>query len=230
MEFNEINQLLLRDSLSLEMGIRRLPSGVLHVASRSDLAGSTGQMVDWWFGFLGTLEHYKWWHPQDHKGMQWDSKWSRGSYIGATCVVDESLAGSKDVYRLHIKFHSPEDIFPAAELKRAKAEGNASAFVCATIGFGDTPQMDAKGNMIGGRFIHAAYDTPSGCFLRNRFWLGAGIEAPPNVIEENTPNQLGINLMTHANMEYTNLARFLPSLYHGEHYSGPADLANAWYN
>jgi DAPG hydrolase PhiG domain len=126
---------------------------------------------------LGTLEHYKWWHPQDHKGLQWDSKWSR-SYIGATCVVDESLAGSADVYRLHIKFHAPQDIFPAADLKTARAEGNASAFVCATIGFGDKPQVDAKGNMIGGRFIHAAYDTPSGCFLRNRFWLGAGIEAP----------------------------------------------------
>ena len=192
MEFSEINQLLSRNSLPLKMGIRRLPSGVLHVASRSDLPGCNGHMVDWWFGFLGTLEHYKWWHPQDHKGLQWDSKWSCGSYIGATCVVDESLAGSADVYRLHIKFHAPEDIFPAAELKRAHSEGNASAFVCATIGFGDKPQMDAKGNMIGGRFIHAAYDTPPGCFLRNRFWLGAGIEAPPNVIEENKTTRIGI--------------------------------------
>jgi hypothetical protein len=119
---------------------------------------------------------------------------------------------------------------PAAKLKRAYAESNVSAFVCATIGFDDKPQMDAKGNMIDGRFIHAAYDTPCGCFLRNRFWLGAGIEAPPKVIEENTPDQLGINLMAHANMEYTNLSRFLPSLYYGENYSGPASLANASYN
>lgn len=47
----------------------------------------------------------------------------------------------------------------------------------------------------------------------------AGIEAPLKVIGENTPNQLGINLMIHANMEYTNLSKFLPSLYYGENYS-----------
>jgi hypothetical protein len=47
----------------------------------------------------------------------------------------------------------------------------------------------------------------------------AGIEAPLKVIGENTPNQLGINLMIHANMEYTNLSKFLPSLCYGENYS-----------
>jgi hypothetical protein len=228
MEFREINQLLSRKPLPLEMGIRRLPSGVLSVASRSDMVGCKGRMLDWWFGFMDSPEHYKWWHPQDHKGMRWDGKWSRGSYIGATCTVDESLSGSEQVYRLHIKFHAPEDIFPAAELKRAYDENNVSAFVCATIGLGDEPHMDAKGNMIGGRVIHAAYDTPSGCFLRNRFWLGAGIDAPPEVIERNTPDQLGINLMSHANIEYTILARFLPSLYAGDDHPGPANPVSAW--
>lgn len=228
MEFADINRLLSRDALPLEMGIQRLPSGILHVAARSDMRGCKGEMLDWWFGFLGTFEHYSWWHPQDHKGLQWDDKWSRGSYIGATCVVDESLAGSDEVYRLHIKFHAPEDIFDAAELKHAYANGGVAALICATIGFGDNPAMDDKGNMIGARFIHAAYDTPSGCALRNRFWLGAGVQAPPEVIAEHAPDQLGINLMQHANTEYTILSRFLPSLYYGEKSMSVADLTLAW--
>lgn len=228
MEFDQRNQLFSPNALPLEMGIHRLPSGVLHVAARSDMRNCKGQMLNWWFGFLGTLEHYKWWHPGDHKGLQWDEKWKRGSYIGATCVVDESLAGSDEVHRLHIKFHAPEDIFPPKELERAYANGGVSALVCATIGFGDNPQMDANGNMIGGRFIHAAYDTPSGCALRNRFWLGAGVEAPPEVIETIAPDQLGISLMEHANTEYTILSRFLPSLYCAENYKNSDDLNIAW--
>ena len=210
------------------MGIKRLASGQLHVAARSDMRGCKGAMVDWWFGFLENLEQYKWWHPGDHKGLRWDDKWKPGSYVGATCTVDESLAGGEEVHRLHLKFQAPSDIFPRHELEAAMRDGEASAFVCGTIGFGDNPSQDADGNLIGGRFIHAVYDTPSGCAMRNRFWLGAGVDALPAVIEEATPDQLGLNLMQHANTEYTILSRFLPNLYHGANYAGPSDLSIAW--
>ena len=217
MEFSEIGGLLSRRPLALEMGIARLPSGMLHVASRSHMRACKGQMLDWWFQFLETAEHYRWWHPRDHKGMRWDGKRVPGTYIGETCVVDESLSAGGEVHRLHIKFQDPADLFPAASLKEAYRADQVSALICATIGFGDNPARDAAGNMIGGRLIHAAYDTPSGCLLRSRFWLGWGVEAPSEVVKQATPDQLGLDLMQHANAEYTNLSYFLPSLYYGDH-------------
>ncbi len=216
MDFSEINALLSPKPLALEMGIKRLPSGMLHVAAQSDMRACKGEMLNWWFGFLETAEHYKWWHPRDHKGLRWDGKRAPGKYVGATCTVDESLSGSGEVYRLHIKFQEPAEVFSAARLEDAYRAGQVSALVCATIGFGDDPALDAAGNMVGGRLIHAAYDTPSGCALRSRFWLGWGVEAPPDVVEQATPDQLGLNLMQHAQAEYTILSRFLPSLYYGE--------------
>jgi hypothetical protein len=228
MEFNEINKLLSPKALSLEMGVQRLPSGILHVASRSEMTGCKGKMLDFWFGFLENMDHYRWWHPGDHKGLQWDDKWSRGNYIGATCTVDETLSGSDTCYRLHIKFHAPEDIFDARELEAAYASGQVSGLVCATIGLGDDPVMNDKGEMIGGRFIHAAYDTPTGCALRNRFWLGWGVDAPAEALGEMIPDQMGVDLMQHANEEYTRLSKFLPSLYHGERFESEADLGISW--
>ena len=215
MEFSEIGGLLSSQPLPLEMGVQRLPSGVLHVAARTDMRGCKGQMLDWWFGFLETADQYRWWHPLDHKGLQWDSKFARGRYIGATCMVDESLMGG-EVYRLHIKFEDPADFFPGVEFAAADGAGHVSGLICATIGFGDNPARDPEGNIIGGRLIHAAYNTPLGCVLRSRFWLGWGIEAPAEVVRQATPDQLGLNLMQHANAEYDILSRFLPSLYYGE--------------
>ena len=216
MDYSEMDALLSPKPLALEMGIQRLPSGALHVAARSDMRGCKGEMLDWWFRFLETAEHYKWWHPQDHKGLQWDSERVAGTYIGSTCIVDESLSGSEEVYRLHIRFQDPAHVFAGAKLEEAYGARQVSGLICATIGFGNDPARDPEGNMIGGRLIHAAYDTPSGCALRSRFWLGWGVEAPPDVVKQATPDQLGLNLMQHANAEYTILSRFLPSLYYGD--------------
>ncbi len=216
MDFSEIDALLSTKPLTLEMGIKRLPTGALHVASRSDMRACKGHMLDWWFGFLETAEHYRWWHPQDHKGLSWDDGRVPGKYIGSTCIVDESLSKGGQVYRLHIRFDDPGDVFPEAKLKDAYLKGEVSALICATIGFGDQPALDSAGRMVGGRLIHAAYDTPTGCALRSRFWLGWGLEAPPSVVEQAIPDQMGLDLMQHASAEYTILSRFLPSLYYGD--------------
>lgn len=228
MEFSEIGALLSREPLPLEMGIRRLPSGQLAVASRSEMLGCTGAMLDWWFGWFHNTEHYTWWHPLDHKRLEWDEKWQPGSYIGATCVVDESLdMGRGPVARLHIKFHDPADIFEKDALARALDSGEVSAIIAATFAIGEVPSFDQNGDPIGGRFIHLAYDTQRGCALRNRFWLGDRIPASPEEISSQIPDQLGINLMQHANVEYSYLARVLPNLYNGEHPSVAA-MAVGW--
>ncbi len=229
MEFSEIDALLCRKPLPLEMGISRLPSGQVAVASRADMRGVKGEMVDWWFGWFNTTEHYTWWHPIDHKYLKWDDRWSRGSYIGATCTVDETLdmGAGGPCYRLQIKFHDPADIFDRDRLANAYASGEVSAIVCATIGFGDQPDLDEHGDPIGGRFIHTVYDTVGGCVMRSRFWLGDRVPAGPEVLAQQVPDQLGIDLMQHANVEYTYLARVLPNLYHGEHPSLEA-MAAAW--
>ena len=69
-----------------------------------------------------------------------------------------------------------------------------------------------------GQMIHLTRDTPFGCVLRSRFYLGLSSERP----EQDVPDALGLNLLRHCYTEFTFLSRFLPSLYYGEHANGEA--------
>lgn len=90
MDFSAAARLLDPAPLHLEMGIERLPSGVLHVAAHTDMHGCAGRMFDWWFRWFHTTQHYTWWHPVDHVASAWQG-WAPGRYVGATNVGDEPL-------------------------------------------------------------------------------------------------------------------------------------------
>ena len=65
--------------------------------------------------------------------------------------------------------------------------------------------------MVGGK-----RDTDWGMVLRTRFWLGAGVEAPPEVLTEMIPESLGLQLMQHAYTEFRYLGEVVPPLYRAE--------------
>ena len=179
-------------------------------------------MIDWWFGWHGAeTARYKLWHPQAHLYTQWRYERTevaglsdRQKYIGNTSYVDEYVGPA--IQRLAIRFCAPsefgldEDAFAAAGISTA---------ICARVGFSDKP-VDS------GYLVHLIRETPTGCEMRSRFWLG---EAHVRVLPDSNPidrllqtryvrglilpKRLGSHLLVHCAEEMNHLASFLPALY-----------------
>jgi len=211
-ELENVGVLLDPMPLHLETGVMRLPSGPLLVATRVEMPHCTGRMLDWWFKFFSSSEHFRIWNPIDHREFgYWDEHWRRGeSYIGATTSSTQSLMRANPA-PVVIKFHDPAQLFSADRLKQAVDRDEVSAVVCAHIGNGLDPPRDADGNPLGGRLIHVARDNQFGCVVRSRYYLGAGLPA-----EQAPPDQVGLRFLWHSVTEYSYLARALPSIYWAE--------------
>ena len=214
MEVEQVDLLLDREPMPLEMGIERLPSAALHVASRTDMHGCKGRMIDWWFGWLETNQHYLWWHPTDHVSSAWRD-WAPGRYVGATHVVEESLGGGP-VLGLNVQFRDPTEFFSADALERAFKSGDVSAVVSGRIGTELDSPRDEQGRVLGGRLFHVAGDTDFGCVLRSHFYLGVDLPPTREEREKLIPDEVGLGLLKHSYNEFSMLSRFLPSLYHAE--------------
>jgi hypothetical protein len=209
-------RLLDPDPVDLEMGVQRQASGQLHVAARTDMPGCKGHMFEWWFRFAPDTRQYAWWHPLEHVSSEWVET-SPQTHWGSTHIVKERLGTASDeVHDLQIHFVDPRELFGAAVVDEALANGDVSAVVAAQIGQGDEPLRDARGRPNNGRMAHIARDTPEGMVLRSRFWLGGGSDAPPEVLHEVIPHAMGLGLMQHAHTEFKYLARILPPLYAAE--------------
>jgi DAPG hydrolase PhiG domain len=207
-EFHAAHELLDQEPLSLEMGVQRQPSGVLHVAARTDMPRCSGPMFEWWFRFAPDTEQYSWWHPLDHISSEWRETSAR-THVGSTHVVRERLNGG-EIHDLLIHFVDEGEFFGGDHARRARERGDISGVVCAYIGIGHDAEHDERGRPKGGRMAHIARDTPTGMVLRSRFWLGEGL---PEASARSIPDGLGIDLMQHAHTEFKYLAAFLPSLY-----------------
>jgi hypothetical protein len=206
MELSEADRLLDPSPMMVETGVERLDSGALRVAARTDMDACSGAMFEWWFQSAPDTERYHWWHPNDHVSSEW-REWSPGRHVGSTHVVKERLNGG-EVHDLHINFIEPSEIFDPGSYERAVARGDVSVAICAAIGIGEEPRRDENGRPLDGRMVHLGRDNAFGLVIRSSFWLGGGGEGPPD--------QLGINLMQHANTEWKYLARFLPALHAAE--------------
>ena len=216
MEFSEADRLLDPRPMPFEMGVERLPSGVLHVAVRTVLPGCTGAMFTWWFGFGCDSQQYAWWHPGDHVSSRWDN-WEPGRNVGSEHVVEERLGG-EEVHGLRIQFGDPAEFYSEAALSAARAGGHVSSLVNARIGAELEPPRDGEGRVLGGRLLHVGRDTQHGMVLRSHFFLGqdlAGAKAPEELAQL-LPDQVGLGLLEHSNTEWMHLASFLPALYVAE--------------
>lgn len=224
MDLNEADRLLDPAPIAIETGVERLPSGALRVAARTDMPGCSGEMLEWWFQSAPDTGRYAWWHPRDHVSSEW-REWSPGGHIGSTHVVQERLNGG-EVQEALINFIDPEEIFDAHAWARARETGDASVAICATLGTGPEPRRDEQGRPADGRMVHLGRDNGFGLVLRSCFWLGTGLDAPPEALREALPEQLGLALMVHSHAEFKYLARILPALYAAE--AEPQTAAIPW--
>jgi hypothetical protein len=98
---------------------------------------------------------------------------------GATCIVDESLDMARgEVARLHIKVHDPADIFDADQLRAAYDSGTVRRSCRPRWPSAGAPRRRER--RPDRRALHPRrHDTPAGCVLRSRFWLGDRVPAPP---------------------------------------------------
>ena len=124
-----------------------------------------------------------------------------------------------DVHRLAIAFHPPADFGLDEHLFKAARVGTA---ICARVGFSDWP-LDT------GYLVHLMRETPEGCEMRSRFWIGhAHVRGLPDdnpidrglatlfVRRRMLPKRLGLSLLIHCAEEMHHLASFLPELYSQE--------------
>ena len=86
MELTEVDRLLDPAPLPLEMGVKRLDSGALFVAARTDMYGCKGRMFEWWFRFAPDTRQYFWWHPIDHVSSEWVET-SPTTHVGSSHIV-----------------------------------------------------------------------------------------------------------------------------------------------
>ncbi len=223
--FSRREELLHSETSDLETGYARLPDGMLYLAVRHELPGVSCEMINWWFAWHGTDERYQLWHPKDHKRACWkepgpdDDPNEPYAFVGHTSLVEESLNGGP-VLPLVIRFRNPEDFFPPGAWRRfteSRSSASRPFAVCARSG-PKNPPIEA------GHLVHLITDTPEGCVMRSRFWMGdmkaEGLRAPlgwltnlPLVRTRMFPDDLGRNLLVHCAREMGHFPAFLPSLY-----------------
>ncbi len=79
-----------------------------------------------------------------------------------------------------------------------------------------------------GCLLHFVQDTPDGCVMRSRFWLGdvEGIDQPvtPALRREMAPDKLAVGLLKHCCKEMSLLGSFLPVVH--ELYNRPKEAGN----
>ncbi len=207
MRLEQANDLLKPGYLPLETGYQRLEDGTLLVAALTMMPGCKGYMVDWWFGYVETSEHYKLWHPEDHIWTEWNENREPGHYVGAAHYVHELIGGQ--LQKLRIQFRDPAELLDTSRFEEAGVTG----VICARTGFLDAP-------IWGGHVIHFCRDTTDGCEMRSRFWLGD--MDPPDLAPtreariELFPDEAAQALLKHCIEEMRTLATFLPDLYERE--------------
>ena len=217
MNTTDIDRLLHPDPLPLEMGFERLPSGVLHVACRTDLHRCKGDMLEWWFKFRPDTQHYVWWHPVDHISSQWLEA-QTGTHIGSIHKVEERFSGTP-AKQLLIQLREPAEFFSPAALKQARSSGAVHGLVCGRGGESWQAQRNPAGQVMGSRLFHICRDTEWGGVLRSHFFLGWDLPAigkSPEQIAQMIPDATAPALLAHCYNEFTFLSRFLPSLFIAE--------------
>lgn len=211
MRFENVGDLLRPGYLAMESGVESFDDGFRTVSALTRMPGCKAKMVHWWFGWLGGTDQYKLWHPADHLFSDWEGR-ENGNYIGASHLVHEYLAGSDGpVFKLKIQFQEPATFLGNAGF--GQFDGVA---VSAKIGALEQPM-----NL--GRMVHFVRNTPFGCEMRTRFFLGF-VEtrdgAPPlsaaeagALRQELVTEDLARRLHQHATEEMGYLAELLPVLY-----------------
>lgn len=209
-------------SFAIENGYAMLAGGAMHLALRTDMPGTSPEMVDWWFSWHSEEpERYKLWHPQAHVHAVWCSKHppnagalrGRERYVGRTSCVDEYLGSTLGSYA--IRFIPPRELgFDEAKL----ADARQATCVCARVGFANLPFEI-------GYLAHHVSRVAGGSVMHSRFWVGGKYAGPRRggplgsallwgVKRVMKPRQADAEaLLVHCAQEMPHLASFLPRIH-----------------
>ena len=221
MRFSECAPLISRKPLALETGVERLSSGGMHVAIRMILEGCTARMLEWWFGCECDSYMYKMWHPGAHKYSAWgeyEPYHKKGNVIGSTHIIKEAVGAGGPVMNGRLKYMNPADVFGADKLAEAKARGDADVALYGWGAFGDNPALNEKGWPNEAQYIGVGRDTPYGLVLRNHYWMGDTLGAPPEILKQQITEEAALNLMLHDSNEFHILGKVIPQYYRTENW------------
>ncbi len=216
---SELDRLLDPASLPAERGWCWLPDGVGYVASRVEMPGVTGEMIDWWFDWHpDDPDRYRLWHPGHQDiAIERPTEAQAKPHWGTTHHPVEDVGIG--MTHVRIEFLCPEDLgFSGAALERPGVAAIVGGFA------GDDGKRSRHTLM-----VHVWLEAPGGgTVLRSRFWIGSKLRpyfpAPLAVPAAWLINRRAFRRMliprgapaalaAHCVEEYTNLAGFLPDLY-----------------
>jgi len=206
--FLEISKMLDDGYLPMENGYTRFKDGSGYVAVNIQFPKATGEMLDWWFDWVGyDTMRYKIWYPGMHAMALYENQEEPETFSILKYVLDnpkgktqhtiEAMMKGKDLKDLQITFVNPEQF----GLDNSKLGDNQWA-MCANV---------KSGKHTVSQMVHFIRETENGVEMRSRFWVGNELPwiARKVAISEEQLYELAHHCLT----EYTQLASFLPEVY-----------------
>ena len=200
-----------------------LENGTLYSASLTKSPNCTPEMFEWWLWWHAVEpERYLLWHPYSHVSANYTNREAlttpglphKERYIGNTSLITEYLNEVKS--NVAIDFVNPSEMgLDEARLEEANIKTSFSGYV-----------YFAKPRIKIGTMLHLVKEVEGGCELISRYYLGdhMGIKVSeheidfPHFLKKGLLNKSGglqaaYAQVMHDQIEYTNLASFLPDLY-----------------
>lgn len=191
-----------------ETGWCRLSNGAYAVAVHTPMPGVLAHFWDWWFAWHGSASaRYKLWAPSAHMAAAWkDGEGERKgqkSYIGRISLIKEMIGST--YLEGAIRFVDPTSLgFPP---------DHDGTVICGRAGEVGAPIEHTW-------LIHHIRNTPDGCEMRSRFYLGhnptlttTGAPLPPPSPDQLHKGPIPAELLVHCATEMHHLAGFLPALH-----------------
>lgn len=185
--------------------------GLGFLANTTFMPEVTSDMLDWWFGWhcVENDLRYKIWDKEDHFWARADKPeyvldpnvpWREKTW-GVSHKIKENAGLGVEEIEMH--FVRPRDL----GFDESKIGGD-----------GCTSMVCAHAAAI---VAHKWIETPEGCWLKSRFWMGYGLDGNGNVVRKfppgaRMPEFVPKMIYGHNIKEFTNLAAFLPQIYEEE--------------
>ena len=222
----DLNSLLDPGYHAVENGYCELEDGSAYVASRTIFPKCTGEMFSWWFWWHAVEpERYSLWYPYNHvsarslspelltrSGLSHQER-----YIGTTHLVTEYIG--PQYVDIAISFVDPSHYgFDVSRFTQAGIVSHA----CGEVWF-QRPSIRI------GTMLHLVRKIDDGIELRSRYWLADSVKMKIPLLgyelsldglartlglkSRLAGSSVGYEQLLHDQIQFTNLASFLPELY-----------------
>src|ERR1700744_59551 len=99
----------------------------------------TGEMIDWWFGWVTTTDQFKMWHPKDHVHSEWSGAHGNSTYIGGYPLIQEWIG--EECFHLRMEFKAPSKYF-GNDWREKFRQNSYETAICARIGIWGGPGIE----------------------------------------------------------------------------------------